>query len=159
MNSKRKEEINSQDLPLKKRNTALKIAEAYVLDESDTLLFDSIKKSQKIAKKITDWSRGYDILNSDIKRKHVLLSTNYIWDQTKHFSKKNLLFMWAFAIISVYDTTSNTFKYREVTIKVNKEFSDKYYNHYNFKKVSNVSEVFDDDDLINYIIQNPSMWM
>ena len=64
-----------------------------------------------------------------------------------------------FAIISVYDKVSNTFLRKNVTVRVGKEFSEKYYNHIGFRTTEDDSEVFDENDLINFIIQNPSMWL
>ena len=191
MSSKRKLEKKSNSTK-KKRNTFNDIKNADSLDPNDVSLFGDKKISEplpdlknsplpKFRRQIggKKWAYGHHLLDleKDKKngKKHQLIQTHYVWDTTVKFPNSNLLSIWVFAIISVYDKDTNTFKRKDVTINIGKEFSDKFYNNYNFNQttkgvettqgvetttIKEGSEIkfFDENDLINYIIQNPSMW-
>ena len=161
MNSYKRSNDDNEDGKLpskKKRNTAEKIAESYGLDLDKT--HDFLKSSQ-MKRQIGEfrWKQGNLILDEEQKKKngkkHLIVCIHYNWDKDVTFPNTSLLSMWVFAIISVYNKEANKFIRKNVTVHVGKEFTIKYYNH---EKATNYETVFDENDLINFIIQNPSMW-
>jgi hypothetical protein len=172
--SRQNENGEKNTAPKKKRNTAEKIAEAYSFDLDDVKDVELHNKKKFEMKRPllrrqireTRWMHGHLILDQEKEKKegkkHFLIETHYNWDHTVKFPNQSLLSllsMWVFAIISVYDKDTNTFLRKNVTVRVGKEFSEKYYNHIGFRTTEDNSEVFDENDLINFIIQNPSMWL
>jgi hypothetical protein len=156
---------------------------AYSLNPKDVSLFSDKKKSDvdngstpleelpdislikpptKFKRQIREsrWMQGHFILDQEKKdgKKHLLVETHYVWDTKIKIPNQSLLSIWVFAIISVYDKETNTFKRKNVTVNIGKEFSEKYYNHIGFRTVGDKSEVFDENDLINYIVQNSDIW-
>ena len=176
MNSKRKLNNDNDNKNLKKkRNTAEKIADAYSLNIEDFPKVNLPKIKRQI--RSSRWQNGHLILDEESKKiggkKHIIIETHYVWDKNVKFPKQSLLSMWVFAIISIYNKATNSFLRKNVTVEVGKEFSEKYYNHFQFRMINDNTdeknnstsnnlnkdnEVFDEKDLINYIIQNPQLW-
>lgn len=141
MDSKRKLE-NKHSSPKKRRNTKEKIADAYSLDIENISSISLPKIKRHIGS--TRWHNGHLILDEESKKingkKHLLIETHYVWDHTVKFPNHSLLSMWVFAIISIYNKNTNSFLRKNVTVNIDKQFSEKYYNHFKFRKIKTDSD-------------------